>query len=323
MRIGVIGTGSIVTWFMKSALLAKDVSFTAVYSRKQETGAKFASENNIEKVYTNLQEMMNDKEIDAIYVASPNSLHYDHAKLALENNKHVLVEKPFTGNVKKAEALIKLAQDKELILMEAICNVHLPHMEYIQKRIPELGNLKVVQANFSQYSSRYNALRDGTVMNVFDPKMSGGALADINIYNLHFTVFLFGEPKSVKYYANQYKNGVDTSGVLILDYGHFVASLVGAKDSFSYNLAQIQGENGYILIPSNTSSLESVVFETHDTRKDVVQQDKPQLYYQVETFKSLIENKDFEKRDVLLAHSLAVVKIAVEARSQIGLDYKY
>ncbi len=323
MKLGVVGTGSIVAWFMKSARLVEDLEFTAVYSRRQETGDVFAKENQLEKVYTDYTKMLEDETLDAIYIASPNSLHYEHAKLALEYNKHVILEKPFTGNVEKAEEIIRLARDKSLILMEAISNVHLPHMEYVKKRIPELGDLKIVQANFSQYSSRYNALREGKVMNVFDPKMSGGALADINIYNLHFAVYLFGAPKSVIYKANTYKNGVDTSGVLSLDYGDFQAVLIGAKDSFSYNLAQIQGENGYILMPSSTSTLESVVFETHETRKEVDEQDKPTHYYQVEAFKALVDHKDYDKRDALLDHSLEVVKVAVEARKQIGLDYEF
>lgn len=323
MKFGIIGTGSIVTWFTKATRLAEGVEFDAVYSRKQKTGDAFAKENDIKKVYTNLEEMLSDPEIDAVYVASPNSLHYHHAKAALLKNKHVMLEKPFTGNVKKAEELIKLAQDKELILMEAITNVHLPHMEYVKRRIPELGPLKIVQANYSQYSSRYNSLLKGQVENVFKPEMSGGALADINIYNLHFAVYLFGAPKAVQYFANQHTNGIDTSGILILDYGTFKATLTGAKDSFSHNLAQIQGENGYLLIPSSVSTMESVVFETHETRKDVVEQDKPHLYYQMESFKDLVNNKNYERRDELLQHSLEVVKVAVLARKQIGLDYEY
>ncbi|HZJ87126.1 MAG TPA: Gfo/Idh/MocA family oxidoreductase, partial [Erysipelothrix sp.] len=323
MRIGVVGTGSIVSWFMKAARLVDDVEFTAVYSRRQNTGEVFAKENNLQKVYTNYEEMLKDDALDAIYIASPNSLHYEHALKALNHHKHVLVEKPFTGNVDKAKEIIELAQEKDLILMEAICNVHMPHMDYIQKRLPELGKLKIVQANFSQYSSRYNALKNDEVMNVFDPAMSGGSLADINIYNLHFTMYLFGVPKAIDYKANLYKNGIDTSGILTLDYGDFKAVLVGAKDSFSYNLVQIQGEDGYILVPSSSSTLDSVVFETHETRRDVDNQDKPNLYYQVETFKELINHKDYTRRDELLEHSLNVVKVAVEARKQIGLDFDY
>lgn len=323
MKLGVVGTGGIVSWFIQSARLVEGLEISAVYSRRQKTGDAFAKENNLNKVYTDYSEMLKDESLDGIYIASPNSLHYEHALEALHANKHVLLEKPFTGNVEKAKELIKLAQDKNLILMEAICTLHMPHMDYIKRRIQELGKLKIVQANFSQYSSRYDALLEDKVTNVFDPKMSGGALADINIYNLHFALYLFGTPKHVHYEANTYKNGVDTSGILSLDYEDFKAVLIGAKDSFSYNLTQIQGDSGYILIPSSTGDLKSVVFETHETRKEVDEQDKPRLYYQVEVFKKMIEDKDYTLRDELLNHSLEVVKVAVEARRQIGLDYEY
>ena len=323
MKIGVIGTGSISTWFMQAARLVDDLEFTAVYSRSEEKGAKFAAENRIEKVYTNLDAMFADESIDTVYVASPNSLHFEHAKQALEAGKHVMVEKPFTGNVEKAEALIALAKEKKLFLFEMICNIHMPHFRYIKNRLQELGKLRIVQCNYSQYSSRYNALLEGRVENVFNPKMSGGALADINIYNLHFVMALFGTPKAIHYHANTHDNGVDVSGVLVLDYGDFKASLVGAKDSFSYNIAQIQGEHGYIMIPGGAPSLESIAMETHTTKKEVLEQDKPRLYYQVEAFKKMVDLEDYKMRDIYLDHSLEVVKVAVEARQQIGLDYEF
>lgn len=323
MKLGVIGTGSIASDFIKSARLVKGVDFRAVYSRKQETGDAFAKANNLELVYTDLETFFNDSTFDAVYIASPNNFHYEHAKMALEAKKHVILEKPFTGNVEKAEEIIALAQKNELILFEAICNVHMPHMQYIKNRIQELGKMRMVQCNYSQYSSRYDALLEDRVENVFNPDMSGGALADLNIYNLHFVMALFGMPEDIHYFANTYKNGIDTSGVLILDYGHFKAELVGAKDSFSYNIGQIQGEKGYILIPNGVANLESVVLTTQETKKEVVEQDKPRLYYQVEVFKELVDKLDFKQRDFFLAHSLDVVKVAVKARQQIGLDYEY
>lgn len=322
MKIGVIGTGSIASFFIQSARLVQGVEVEAVYSRREETGQHFASHNGIGKVYTNLDAMMSDETIDTIYVASPNSLHFEHAKSALMANKHVIVEKPFTGNVERAETLIAIAQKKKLILFEAICNIHMPHFKYIENRIQEVKPLKMVQLNYSQYSSRYDALLQGNVGNVFDPQMSGGALADINIYNVHFAVKLFGMPNAVQYYANLYENGIDTSGVLILDYGTFKATLVGAKDSFSYNLGQIQGENGYILVPNGVNGIESVVLTTKETKKEVVNQDQPRLYYQIEVFKEIVDTRDYKRRDVYLEHSLNVVKVAVEARKQIGLDFE-
>lgn len=323
MQVGVIGTGSIASWFIQAARLVEDVEFVAVYSRAQATGDKFAHDNRIDKVYTDLEKMLKDNDVEAVYIASPNSLHFDHAKLALEHNKHVLIEKPFTGNFDRAKELVALAQSKSLFLFETICNIHMPHMDYIKNRIQELGQLRMIQCNYSQYSSRYDALLSGKTPNVFNPKMSGGALMDLNIYNLHFTMYLFGKPESIHYFANQHENGIDTSGILILDYGEFKATLTGAKDSASYNVGQIQGETGHITIPNGVNGLETVILTTDDTKKEVVEQDKPRLYYQVAVFKDMVDNNDFELRDFYLEHSLNVVEVATEALRQIGLEFEY
>lgn len=323
MKLAVIGTGSIVTAFIKAARLVDDVEFKAVYSRGQATGDAFAKENNIETVYTDLDLMLQDASLDAIYIASPNSLHYPQAKQALLAGKHVILEKPFTGNVEKAIELAQIAKEKELFLFEAICNIHMPHFTYIQNHIPDLGKLRLVQANFSQYSSRYDALLDGNVTNVFNPEFSGGALADINIYNIHFTVALFGMPNAIRYEANVHKNGIDTSGILFMDYGHFKVELVGAKDSFSYNIVQIQGEGGYIMVPGGSSGLESINITTREFKKEIVEQDMPVLFYQVEVFKNMVDSKNYELRDKYLAHSIDVVKVAVRARKDIGLDFEF
>ena len=237
--------------------------------------------------------------------------------------KHVLLEKPFTGNVRRAKELINIAQTQNVFLFEAICNIHMPHFRYIKNRLTELGPLKIVQCNYSQYSSRYDALLNGHIENVFNPEFSGGALADLNIYNLHFTVGLFGKPEGIQYFANTHENGIDVSGVLILDYGTFKASLIGAKDSFSYNIAQIQGENGYVMVPGGAAGLESISITTHESKKEILEQDKPRLYYQVEVFKKMVDEKNYSLRDMYLDHSLEVVKVAVEARKQIGLDFDY
>lgn len=323
MRIGVIGTGNIAVWFMESARLVKGVSFDAVYSRRLETGNAFAKSNNIEKVYVDLDAMLKDDDLDVIYIASPNSLHYSQAKKALEHGKHVMLEKPFVGNVEKAETLIALAKENNLFLFETICNIHMPHMKYIENRIQELGQIRMIQCNYSQYSSRYDALLSGENPNIFNPEMSGGALMDLNIYNIHFAVYLFGLPKSIHYAANLHENGVDTSGVLILDYGDYKASLIGAKDSASYNIGQIQGEKGHIQIPNGVASMESVILTTEETKKDVVEQEMPRLYYQVEAFKAMVDKKDYKTRDLFLDHSLNVVKVASQALKQIGLEYEF
>lgn len=323
MRIGTIGSGTIVEQFIQHARLVEGVEFGAVYSRDHERGEAFAKKNNISKVYTSLDDLYNDSDIDFIYIASPNSLHYTQAKDALLKGKNVIIEKPFAGNEMRASELIRIAKEKKLFLFEAICNVHMPNFRYIKDNLNEVGNIKLVQCNYSQYSSRFDALMDGEEPNVFSPKFSGGALADINIYNVHFVVGLFGMPKDVDYIANLHPNGIDTSGILTMTYNDFLVECVGAKDSFSMNFGQIQGDKGYIYIPNGVNGIESVKTQSKTQEIEYNGQEKPRLYYEVEAFKTMFDSKDFVECHKWLDHSLSVVRVAEKARRRINLFFDY
>lgn len=314
MNIGTIGTGIIVEEFIKSSQDISGVSFKAVYSRTQGRADALAKRFGITQTHTTLEGLFSDPLVDTIYIASPNSLHYEQAYAALKAGKHVIVEKPFVETEERAQRLIRYAQEHHLFLFEAICNIHLPHYQFIKSNLEVIGDIKLVQCNFSQYSSRYDALLAGETPNVFNPHFSGGALADINIYNIHFVVGIFGMPDEVKYYANKHSNGIDTSGVLIMKYPTMTVECVGAKDSFSQNFGQIQGEKGYIYIPESVSSIESVSIVTKDSKEMINIQDLPRLAYQVEVFERAIRTQDFELRDLYLEQTLSVVRIAEKAR---------
>lgn len=314
MNIGTIGTGVIVEQFIASTQDLSGVSFKAVYSRTQGRADALAKRFGIEKRYTKLDDLFSDSLVDTIYIASPNSLHYEQAFAALKAGKHVIVEKPFVETEERAQRLIRYAQEQDLFLFEAICNIHLPHYNFIKSNLEVIGDIKMVQCNFSQYSSRYDALLAGDTPNVFNPKYSGGALADINIYNIHFVVGIFGMPDEVMYYANKHSNGIDTSGVLIMNYPHMTVECVGAKDSFSQNFGQIQGEKGYIYIPESVSGIESVTIITKDSKEMINIQDQPRLSYQVEVFEKAIRTRDYSIRDRYLEHTLNVVRVAEKAQ---------
>ncbi|QIK69055.1 Gfo/Idh/MocA family oxidoreductase [Erysipelothrix sp. HDW6C] len=323
MRIATIGSGFIVKEFINAGREIAGVDFVAAYSRTAAGARAFADEMGIEKSYDALDVMFADADIDFIYIASPNSLHYHQTMQALEAGKHVIVEKPFAGNEARAKEMIALAKAKNLMLFEAICNIHMPHFDYIKSQLERIGRIRAIQCNFSQYSSRYPQLLDHVITNVFDPSFSGGAMADINIYNIHFVVGLFGSPNQVSYIANQYENGIDTSGILTMKYDDFVVECVGAKDSFSFNFGQIQGEKGYIMVPESVSLIKSVEIVTKDAKIDYNIQDKHRLSYQIAAFKEISDAQDFAKRDALFEHSLAVVRVAEAARKCIDLNFEF
>ena len=130
--------------------------------------------------------MLADPDIELVYIATPNSLHYAQTKAALLAGKNVLCEKPFVPTVAEADELIALAKEKHLFLFEAITTAHHPNYALAKQYLDDIGSLRIVSCTFCQYSSRYDALLSGQVPPVFDPACCGGALMDLNLYNVHF-----------------------------------------------------------------------------------------------------------------------------------------
>lgn len=322
MKIGTIGTGSIVDLFLSAVNEIEGAECVAMYSRKEETAKPLAEKYQVNTIYTDLESFYKDPHIDFIYIASPNSLHYEHVYKALENDKHVICEKPFTSTVRETESLIQLARERELMLFEGITTIHLPNYELIRQNISKLGQIKIVQCNYSQYSSRYDALLNGETPNVFNLKFSGGALADINIYNLHFVINLFGTPESVSYTANKHSNGIDTSGVVVMKYPDFVAECVGAKDTRSMNFVLIQGENGYLHVEHGANGCQNVILHLEDEEVHFNNQiSTNNLYYELLAFKEIFDKKDFNACNQLLDYTHSVMKVYEAARKTADITF--
>ena len=248
LHLATIGSGSIVDLFLDAVEKTEGIALEAVYSRTRERAAEFAGKHGASKGYSDLDAMLADGEIDCVYVASPNSLHYGYAKRALLAGKHVICEKPFVGSASEAEELFALAAGKKVFLMEAITVLHMPNFKCVRQWLSQIGPVRLANFNYSQYSSRYDAYLEGRITNVFDPKFAGGALMDINVYNLHAAAGLFGMPKEAYYFANRGFNGIDCSGTAMLSYDGFVCTCMGAKDCDGDNRAVIEGEKGYIVV---------------------------------------------------------------------------
>lgn len=323
MKIGTIGSGFIVDHFIEAGRRVEGVSFVACYSRSRENAKAFSEKHGIKSYYYDLDEMLRDEAIDTVYIASPNSLHYSQTLQSLRAGKHVIVEKPFAGNSLRAKEMVDVAKANNVFVFEAITTIHLPHFKAIQSAILSIEPLTLVQMNFSQYSSRYDALLSGENPNVFNPEFSGGALADINVYNIHLAVGLFGIPSNVAYYARKHENGVDVSGVVVLEYDSFICSLAGAKDSVSENFVLIQGEKGWIKSDSTSSMIKNIHIQNKKGSEEIKIQDQPQHMYQIAAFQEIVENKDTSRYEELVKHTLNVVDILEKARNAIGMYYEY
>ena len=327
MKIGTIGTGFIVDTFMEAVALVDNVDVVATYSRTQESADTFASKYNIEKTYTDMDAMLQDEDIDTIYVASPNSLHFPYALKALQAKKNVICEKPFASNVEELDILIDEAKNQNVFLWEAITNIYTPNLNIVKDNLKEVGQVRLVTCNFSQYSSRYAAFKEGNTPNVFSPEFSGGSIMDINLYNVHVCMYLFGKPNTYKYYANIASNGVDTSGVLIFEYDNFIATLIGAKDSASNNYACIQGDEGTIVIDgASTGVCKNVTLSKTKSKfdheaKNIGHDQQQHMSYELVAFEAMRSQDDHTTCHELLTYSREVLKVIEAARKEAGIYF--
>ena len=320
MRLTIIGSGMIVSDFLTIIGDLPEIQLESLVGtkRSQETLEVMRTEYGFKHCYTDAEEALAQDASDTVYVAVPNHLHYRFSKLALEAGKHVICEKPFTLKAEELRHLKNLAEERGLILLEAITNQYLGNYAFIKKQLPSLGDLKLIECNYSQYSSRYDAFKQGTVLPAFDPEKGGGALMDINIYNIHFVVGLLGKPKAVHYYPNIERH-VDTSGILVLEYDGSTAVCIGAKDSESEIRTTIQGNKGALVVNGATNTLPSITLSYHrDSPQEKNDNHHPhRMYSEFKRFSKVIAEGDLDFARGQLEHSLIVMEIVEEARNSM------
>lgn len=321
LRIGTIGTGKIVRSMLENMAKVSGITCEAVYSRKEETGQTLAKDFGIPKVYTDLTELFLDPEIDFIYIASPNSLHYQQTRMALEYGKNVICEKPFTPTVEEANELIALAKEKQLFLFEAITTLYLPNYQLAKKNLDKLGDLKMVSGSFCQYSSRYDLLKAGELPNVFNPEFCGGSLMDLNLYNIYFLVGLFGRPDRVEYFAGKHENGIDTHGTLVLQYGSMICQCTAAKDSWCDNSVQILGDEGFISLTPFASTCQDFKLSSRSGEMLTQHQDEEAWFYEIQGIVDLVEKEDYPSCYEKLELSRIVVEVLEQARKSAGITF--
>jgi scyllo-inositol 2-dehydrogenase (NADP+) len=324
MKLGIVGSGMIAQDFLAITLYLKETELTGIYGtkRSEATIKGLMNRYNIKNMFNSYDELLNS-EVDTVYVALPNNLHFQFAKEALEVGKNVIVEKPFTSTYKEALILSELAREKQLFLFEAITTQYLPNYKKIKELLPTLGNIRIVQCNYSQYSRRYNSFKEGNILPAFDPKFAGGALMDLNIYNIHYVVGLFGRPKNVEYYPNV-ERGIDTSGILILDYDTFKCICVGAKDCKAPIANNIQGDKGCIHqnTPANVcKNFELLMNDGTSTLMNENNYDHRMVNEFIE-FEDLIKNNKLGKCYQMLEHSLTVCEVQTIARNKAGIVFQ-
>lgn len=320
IRFGIIGSNFIVTRFREGAAQCPDFALEAVYSRSMPRAEMLAGEWGARKAYASLAALAADKEVDAVYIASPNLCHKEQAITLMRAGKHVLCEKPIAGSLRDFEEMCRAAKENHVVLLEAMRSAFIPSLQVIREYLPKLGKIRSVNLSYCQYSSRYDKWKTGIVENAFRPELVNGALMDIGVYCVHMLVMLFGKPDRIEATARFLPDSIDGDGSILAYYKDMTARLQYAKVYDSRIPCEIAGEEG-ILLFSPVSNPRTLTFyprggEAQEVTLAIRDAD---MYYEIVRFCDLIKNQG----DVqpYWEDSRKALSIMDEVRARTGIDF--
>lgn len=320
IRFATIGTNFITEWFLEAAKRCDAVEYLGAYSRSAEKARRFANAHGAPLAFDDLEELAAHPDIDAVYIASPNSFHYPQAARMLRHGKHVLCEKTITANYPELTELIAIAKEHHVVLMEAMRSVHTRGFAVLQNNLHKLGTIRRATFQYCQYSSRYDNYKKGIIENAFDPHYANGALMDIGVYCVHPLVKLFGMPLSIHADALILQNGIDGAGTILAKYPEMQAELLYSKITNSALPSQIQGENGSLLIEEipNPHKL-TIVYRDGTTEALLNEPEARDLLSELNVWAACIQSGKILHPD--LACSEMELRILDEARKQQGIHF--
>lgn len=331
IKFGTIGTN----WITESWILAAQKhgqwQLHSVYSRSEDQAKAFASKQGCSITETSLDSFFGDSELQAVYIASPNSLHYAQAKQALQAKKHVILEKPATSTPEELEDLLKVAQSNGVYVIEAFRHIQEANYKRLQKIVNDekrLGPIYGATFTYASYSSRYTNVLNGEMPNIFSLDFSGGSLVDIGVYPITFAVALFGLPKAQTYVPFITRTGVDGGGVIVLRYEGFGVQINQSKGYTSSAPCEVYGEKGTLTINATTdiSTIKHWNPQTKSTEElagkyKTVEKPNVNMEEEAVEFARIINEKDDKEVERLADLSRKVIKVTTDLRRQNGILY--
>lgn len=313
-----MGTNWITDSFIEGAINSGEWNLTAVYSRTEEKARAFGEKYGDLTYFTDIEEMGKSDALDAVYIASPNALHYQHAVSLLKNKKHVIVEKPIFSTVAELEHAHQIARENNVFLFEAARHIQEPNFKRLQENIEKVGTIQGATLAYMKYSSRYDQVLNGEEPNIFSLKFSGGSIVDLGVYPLYSAITLFGEPIKATYFATKLPTGVDGLGPIILEYPTFNITIIQGKNSQSFLPSEIYGQKGTLIVDPLTG-IEKITFYDNATKEEtelagpVVAND---MQFEAAEFARIIEQSDRDTYEYLADLSLKVLRVSNELRHQ-------
>ena len=326
VRFGIIGTNFIAREFLQAGRTLPGFSVTAVYSRRMETARAFAGDSGA-VCLTDLEDLAGRADVDAVYIASPNALHFSQAEQMLRAGKHVLLEKPACPDQEHFASLCRTAREMGVVLLEGMRPAFTPGFAALRAAVGDIGPVRRVSLSYCQYSSRYDKFKAGIVENAFNPALCNGALMDIGVYCVHALLDLFGPPERVLAAAHRLHNGLDGQGGALCVYPGMLADLSWSKISDGRRQCEIQGEDATLLIDSITNPKHILRLGRDGSSRAVYHNPDPEFFgmsHEIAAFMAYASappsaGSPWEAHNQLTEQSLALMD---EIRRQTGIDFK-
>ncbi len=316
---GIIGLGNIANKFAKDLITVRGAQLYAVASRTQEKADDFASKYGAIKAYNTYEALVKDTNIDAVYIATPHSMHKDNTLLCLNHGIAVLCEKPFAMNTDEVSTMISKAKESNVLLMEALWTYFLPHYEYVLQELKNktFGKLLKVEADFGFYKKFDDSSR------LFKKSLGGGSLLDIGIYPIFVALSTLGTPENIKADATFFENGADSSCRMVFEYNDGVtAHLRSTLLEKTPTEAVFYCEKGTIKMNSGFFMPTTVTIHSGNKEKTIDFNYKTVGYnYEVLHFNTLLREGKLESDIMTFDFSKQLIALLDQVRSQIKLEY--
>ncbi|GCF93951.1 oxidoreductase [Enterococcus florum] len=301
INLGIIGTNWITHQFVEAALSTGNYELTAVYSRKLERAQEFGERYGEVEYAVDLTTFFGISHMSTVYIASPNSLHFEQAKQAILAGKNVIVEKPAFSTPEEMDEIIHLANEHNVFFFEAARNIHERAFKTVADFLPLKDQIIGADFSFMKYSSRYDLVLDGEEPNIFSTHFSGGALVDLGVYPIYAALAWFGMPKESHYFGKLISTGVDGLGIGILRYEDFDVSIRTGKIGDSFQQAEIYLDYGTLVLNAVNSIEEAVFHDRNHERQEKlpIQQVENPMSEEADAFAAVIMNPEDQDLGVL------------------------
>ncbi|MCL2717514.1 MAG: Gfo/Idh/MocA family oxidoreductase [Lachnospiraceae bacterium] len=321
MNLAILGAGGIAGQMAATAAKMKEVKLYAIGSRDLSRAKDFAEKYKVKKAYGSYDELVKDEKIDLIYIASPHSEHYEHAKLCLNHGRAVLCEKAFTVNAKQAEELVSLAKEKNVLLAEALWPRYMPFLKTIKEVLNSgiIGEPKLLTANLGYLISHVERL--------WSPELAGGALLDLGVYPINFAAMIFGTAiKRIDSSCVKFASGVDQQNSITFTYEDGrMAILSSTTVSQTDRKGIIYGTKGYVVV-ENINNFEKLSVYDTNYKKIAAHKRKKQISgyeYEVAACIKALEAGKIECKQMPHSEIVRIMSIMDEIRGQWGLKYPF